>query len=250
MESTFERVTRTKVLRIAALAASPPSFFKDALSGTWSGYAVAMAKDIAAIWDAQVEYVESTYGNSVLDLQSNKIDLAFALNPTPARALSIGFTVPAFVNPFGCIAHRNFAPSSWGDIDKPDIRVAVDIGSLNETVARRFAPKSVVTAYRTPDDAKLALQSGRADAVVLASILGISAVGRNPSLGAFRLLGGPTVALPSSLGVQREADKRFVEVVDAWLELNRGTGQIREWMIEAIEQSGGRRADIPPELSF
>ncbi len=56
------------------------------MSGEWSGSCIEMAKDIGKVFDAQLAYVESTYGNSVLDLQSNKVDLAFALNPTPARA--------------------------------------------------------------------------------------------------------------------------------------------------------------------
>ena len=87
-ESTFERVTRTKVLRIAALPGELPYFSKDIATGEWSGSAIDMAKDIAKIWDAKLEYTESTYGNSVLDLQSNKVDLAFALNPhAGARAL-------------------------------------------------------------------------------------------------------------------------------------------------------------------
>ena len=71
-----------------------------------------MAKDIAKVFDAKLEYVESTYGNSVLDLQSNKIDLAFALNPTPARALSIGFTHAMIIHPFGCVASKGLAPKS------------------------------------------------------------------------------------------------------------------------------------------
>ena len=91
-ESTFDRVRRTKMLRIAALPGELPYFKKDIATGEWSGAAISMAKDIAKVFDAQLAYVESTYGNSVLDLQSNKIDLAFALNPTPARAMAIGFT--------------------------------------------------------------------------------------------------------------------------------------------------------------
>jgi len=58
-----------------------------------------MAKSIAGVWDAKLEYVESTYGNSVLDLQTNKVDIAFSLNPTPQRALAIGFTQPMIVHP-------------------------------------------------------------------------------------------------------------------------------------------------------
>jgi len=86
-DSTIDRIKRVKVLRIAALPGEAPYFNKDITSGTWTGMCVEMAKDIAGVFDGQVEYLESTYGNSVLDLQANKIDLAFSLNPTPKRAL-------------------------------------------------------------------------------------------------------------------------------------------------------------------
>src|SRR5208282_3925440 len=135
-ESTFERVTRTKVLRIAALPGDAPNFLKDIATGEWSGSAIDMAKSIAGVWDAQLEYTESTYGNSVLDVQTNKVDVAFALNPTPQRALSIGFTKPMIIHPFGCVAKKGFNPMTWDDINKPDVRVVVDLGSLHETAAR------------------------------------------------------------------------------------------------------------------
>jgi polar amino acid transport system substrate-binding protein len=126
----------------------------------------------------------------------------------------------------------------------------VDLGSLHETAARRFAPKATITAFKTRDEAILALQSGRADVDVLAAMLGITALAKNPQLGTYRLLGNPTVALPSCLGLRREADTRFVEVINAWVDMNRGTGQIREWMIAGIEKTGAKREDIPPDLSF
>lgn len=249
-ESAFERVTRSKVLRIAVFPGSPPYFVKDLATGIWSGSAISMAQSIAKIWDARLEYVESTYGNSILDLQSNKIDLAFALNPTPARALSIGFTHPMIIHPFGCIARKGFSPTTWDDLNKPEVRVLCDLGSLHETCARLFAPKSQITAFKTPDDTILAMQSGKGDVIILAALLGIAALGKNPSLGTYHLLGNPSVALPSNLGVQREPDTRFAEVINAWLDMNRGIGQVRAWMIDGIVSSGGRRSDIPPELSF
>jgi len=247
-ESAFERITRTKVLRIAALPGEAPYFFKDITTGEWSGASIEMAKSIASVWDAKLEYVESTYGNSVLDLQSNKVDLAFSLNPTPQRALAIGFTQPMIVHPFGCLARKGFNPVTWDDINKPEVRISVDLGSSNEVSARRFAPKATITALKTRDDAILALQSGRVDVDVLAAMLGITALGKNPGLGSFRVLTTPLVALPSSIGVRREPDTRLREVVDAWIQMNHGTGQIREWMIQGILKSGARMEDIPPEL--
>src|SRR5215472_1353085 len=154
-ESTIDRIKRAKVLRIAALPGEAPYFNKDIASGTWSGMCIEMAKDIAGVFEAQVEYIESTYGNSVLDLQANKIDLAFSLNPTPKRALVIDFTHPILMHGFGMVTRKGFTAKTWSDINKPDVRVVCDLGSVHETSARRFAPKSQITAYKTRDECVL-----------------------------------------------------------------------------------------------
>jgi polar amino acid transport system substrate-binding protein len=249
-ESTFDRVSRSKVLRIAAYPGELPYFQKDITTGAWRGAAISMALDLAKVWDAKLAYVESTYGNAVLDLQSNKVDVAFALNPTAQRALSIGFTHPMIIHPFGCLAKKGFEPKTWDDINKPDIRIAFDIGSLHDTCAHRFAPKAQLMGFKTRDDCILALQSGRVDVDILAAILGLSAVGKNPALGPYHLLQGPFVALPSNLGVQREPDTRFVEVINAWLDYNRGIGQIREWLLEGLALVGVQRDQVPAEVTF
>jgi polar amino acid transport system substrate-binding protein len=249
-ESTFERVTRAKVLRIAALPGELPYFMKDLASGEWKGAALEFAKDIAKVFDAKLEYIESTYAGSVLDLQSNKIDLAFALAPTPQRAMVIEFTKPFFVHPYGCLAHKPLEPKTWADINKPDVRIAFDIGSLHEVAARRFAPKAQMTGYKTRDEATLAFQSGRADVLILATILALSTISRNRSLGPFYLIDHPLVALPSALGVRQETDKRFKEVVNAWIDYNRGTGQIQEWLLQGLALNGVRPEDIPAAVQF
>ena len=249
-ESTFDRVRRTKVLRIAALPGELPYFQKDLASGEWSGAAIWMAQDIAKVFDARLDYVESTYGNSVLDLQSNKVDLAFALNPTPARALSIAFTHPMIIHPFGCLAKKAIAPKTWDDLNKAELTIVFDIGSLHETAARRYCPKANLIGYKTRDECTLALQSGRADAHIQAALLGLSTVGKFPALGPYYLLTNPTVALPSCLGIQREPDTRFREVIDAWLDMNRGTGQLREWMLQGLAKNNVSRDQVPPGLTF
>ncbi|HEY0184197.1 MAG TPA: transporter substrate-binding domain-containing protein [Rhodopila sp.] len=248
--STLERVASSKQLRVAVVSGSPPYFKKDLASGAWAGAAVEMAKGIASVWGADVVFVESTYGNSVLDLQSNKIDIAFALNPTPQRALAIGFTRPYIVAPFGCLAKAGFVPKTWDDLNKPDIRIAFDLGSLHETCARRFAPKAQLTGYKSIDECVLALQSGRVDAEVLAATIGLSTVGKNPGLGPYHLLNTPTVSLPSCYGIQREPDTRFAEVVNAWIDFNRGIGTIREQMIAGLALNGVTPEQVPAELSF
>ena len=249
-ESAIDRVQRTKTLRISALPGEAPYFAKDLASGTWKGACIEMADSIAKVFDAQVAYVEGTYASSVLDLQANKVDLAFALNPTPQRALAIGFTHSFITHPFGCIAKPGFAPTTWDDLNKPEVRIICDVGSLHEVAARRYCPKAQITALKTRDECTLFFQSGRADAFILAAMLGLSTLAKNASLGTYRLLEGPVVALPSNFGVRREPDTRFIEVLNAWIDFNRGTGQIREYLLDGLALNGVKREDLPSNLTF
>jgi polar amino acid transport system substrate-binding protein len=249
-ETTFERIKRTKVLRVAALPGESPYFNKNIATGEWSGMAVMMATDIAKTFDAKIEYTESTYGNSVLDLESGKIDLAFALNPTPQRALVIGFSRPVFLHGFGMVGKKGFTAKSWGDLNNPDVKVVVDIGSVHELAARNFAPKATITGYKTRDECVLAVQSGRADCVIMAVILGLTAVKKNPALGQFQILTQPFVQLPNCMGVRYETDKRWRDFLDNWADYNRGAAQIRKWMTDGLALNNVMPEDIPPEVAF
>ena len=106
-DNTLDNIRANKALRIAVLPGELPYFNKDLATGTWSGFSIEMANDIAKLLDVKLEYTESTYGNSILDLQSNKIDLGFALNPTPQRALVVDFTATVFPHPFGAMLEGN-----------------------------------------------------------------------------------------------------------------------------------------------
>ena len=183
-ETTLARIQRSKTIRIAALSGQMPYFSKDISSGEWTGACVDMANSLAKVFDAKIEWVEATYGTSVLDLQTNKVDLGFALNPTPERALSIGFTHPMLIHPFGCVS-KTLSPKTWDDLNKPNIRIAYDIGSLHETLAKRFCPNAQNMGFPNTDQAILALQTGRVDVVILAAMLGLSAIGKNPSIGKY-----------------------------------------------------------------
>jgi polar amino acid transport system substrate-binding protein len=248
--STMDRVKTTKTLRIAALPGEAPYFNKDIASGEWSGMCIAMTKDIAKIFDAKIEYVESTYGNSVLDLQANKVDLAFALNPTPLRALVIDFTHPFYLHGFGIVGKKGFTATDWSDLDKPDVKVACDIGSAHEIAARRFASHAQIVALPKRDDCILAVQSGRADCVVLAVNLGLTAVKKNPELGKFMMLHHPTVKLPTCMGIQMETDKRWQNFLNAWVDYNRGIEQIRQWLYDGLAIQGVKPADIPNDVEL
>jgi polar amino acid transport system substrate-binding protein len=244
-EPTFDRVRRTGVLRIAALPGEMPFFHKDLATGEWSGAAIEMARSIASALNAKIEYVESTYANSVLDLQANKIDLAFALNPTPQRALAIGFTRAYYMHPFGYVARRGFPARTWEDLNRPDVRVVSLIGSLTDVLLARYAPKAQVIGAKQGDDAILLVQAGRADCIMYALIQALSVSARAPMLEQVTLLQAPYVALPSAMGVQTEPDRRWRDFLNSWTDYNAGTRQVGTWTRQSLLAMGVKPDSIP-----
>ena len=82
-ENTFDRIMSTKKLRMGGVASGVPWINKDQATGNWGGHFYDIGSALAADMEVQLEMVETTWGNAVLDLQADKIDIMFGLNPTP-----------------------------------------------------------------------------------------------------------------------------------------------------------------------
>lgn len=248
-ESTFARIRRTKKMRIGAVGGGAPYYMKDLSSGQWKGFYIDIAKGLADDMEAELEITETTWGNSVLDLQANKIDIFFGLNPTPKRALVVDFSVPVFNNAFAILCKKDFKPKSWAELNSPDIKIAVDQGSSHDQVVSRLTPKAQITRLKTADDATAALQTGRVDAQCLITMLSLTVLKKNPSLGQL-VLPTPIFATTSNAGFRREADKTWRDYVNTWIDFNKGLGFIRNAIITNMELVGVTEADIPPGVSL
>ena len=192
----------------------------------------------------------STYGNSILDLQSNKIDLGFALNPTPQRALVVDFCGAVFHHPFGAMLKKGLEAKTWADINKPSVNIAVDAGSANETVARRFAPNATIKSLKSRDEVMLEMSSGRVDVVVNALVLGLTAIAKNPNLGTYKILQTPSVAIPSSMAVRRESDKRWRDFLACGSTTTAASAKCANGSSRALSLSGVKPEDVPVELNI
>jgi polar amino acid transport system substrate-binding protein len=248
--STMERIKSTGVLRIGVIVGQEPYFHKDLATGQWSGACLDMANDIASKLSAKVETVESTWGNQILDLQGNKIDLAFAVNPTPERALVIDFSTPILVHSFTVITKKGFTkPQSWEEINKPEVKIAVDLGSTHELIARRYCPKANILGFKNRDEAILAVATGRADCNISLAVLSVSTLKKNPNLGELAIP-KPLLTLPTNIGIRAENDRRYKDFLSAWADYSRSLGSTRDWMLKGFASVGLAADDIPAEVQF
>ena len=249
-QSVFDRVRSTGVLRVAAIVGEEPYFHKDLASGKWSGACVDMAEDIGRTLNAKPQYIESTWSTIVLGLQSGRLDLGFSLSASPDRALAIEFTRPLFIHSFAVLTSKTFnRANTWSDLNQPSVRLAVDIGSTQEIIARRFAGRANISEFKSTTESLLSVAAGHSDAIVIRAALAISAKKKNSALGEI-VVPTPVLSMATNMGVPMEPDKRFRDFLSLWADYNRSLGQIREWMVDGYKTIGVTPADIPDAIQF
>lgn len=248
-QNTFDRIVAAKKLRLGAVANGAPWFMRDKASGEWGGQFYDIGKALAADMDVQLELVETTWGNAILDLQADKIDIMFGLNPTPRRAMAVDFTGPVYDSALVMIARPGFDPKAWAEFNDPKVKISVDVGSAHDQVASRLCPKAQIVRFKSIDEATLALRSGRVDAQCIFWMGGVRAVKRDPQLGKV-IVPQPMFGSTSNAAVRREADKTWRDFATTWITYARGLGLIREAVVSSLAKVDLSLDDIPPGVTF
>jgi polar amino acid transport system substrate-binding protein len=199
--------------------------------------------------DVQLELVETTWGNAVLDLQADKIDVMFGLNPTPKRAMVVDFTGPVYDSALVIIARPGFEPKTWAELNDPKVKISVDVGSAHDQVAARLCPKAQIVRFKSIDEATLALRSTRVDAQCIFWMGGVRAVKRDPGLGKV-VVPAPLFGSTSNAAVRREADKTWRDFLTTWITYARGLGLVREAVVASLAKVDLSLDDIPPGVTF
>lgn len=248
-KNTFDRVVANKKMRLGAVTSSAPWFIKDPASGKWGGHFYTIGAALAADMEVELELVETTWGNAVLDLQADKIDIMFGLNPTPKRAMAVDFSTTVYDSALVVIARSGFEPKSWADMNKPEVKISVDLGSAHDQIASKLCPKAQITRFKTINEAMLALRSGRVDAQCIFWMGGVRAVKADPALGKV-IVPQPFFGSTSNAAFRRETDKTWRDFVNTWIVYARGLGLVREAVITSLDQVGVTAEDLPPGITL
>lgn len=249
-ESSLARVQRTKVLRVGAVAGAIPYFAKDITTGKWEGFGPDFAESLGQKLGAKVEYIETTWGNAVLDLQSNKIDAMFGMAPTPARKEVVGFSDTLFDNTYTVVCKKGIPQKTWEQLNSPDMKIVVDVGSSHDQLATRVLPKADVSRLENSGAATMSLQAGRSDCQILVILLAQPLLAKRGSIGTM-YIPQPVYTAPVSIGLRKEADTGMQKAVNAWLADVRAKGDVRSIILKNMEKLAGVPASaFPPEIKF
>lgn len=233
-DSKIDEIRDRGTLRMAGILNEDPYFAKDPRTGEWRGFAVSMARDIAETLGVELEVVESSWGNSILDVQSGKVDLALGLTALPKRALSIYFSDPTYFNSFVVTSpNEEIAGKSWAQLNDPAFTFAVDLGSAQDNITRQFLPSANVLRFKSRDEAIVAVATGKADALVNTVLNSVVMSKKNPALGEV-YVPTPVLGSASVIGLNYETDETWKNFISAWADYNRRMGNNQTWIVESL----------------
>lgn len=241
--STWEAIQQSKVLRIGATQA-PPWYFKDPQSNEWSGLGIAVGRAMANELGAELQIVETTWGNAIAALQANQIDTMFVLDATPARALAVDFpTAPLLYYALAVLLRDGLEAEAWADLNRADVTIAVPQGTTMDSYVTRHLPEADILRFPSNGEAVAAFQSGRADAV---SLFHPPLIAMQKQLGRGQIvLPRPIRASASSAAVRREADKTWRDWVSTAIAYYYATGQTQAWYEEFLQSYGVEPSSVP-----
>ena len=243
-EGTLEEVKKRGTFRVGVTQA-PPWFSKDPKTSEWSsGLGISMGKAMAQALGAKFETVEVSWGNSIAALQGDKIDIMFTIDATPERKQAVDFPAsPLLYYSLAVLARDDLAATTWADLDKPGVRIAVPQASSMDRFVSEHAPKADIQRYPDNAAAIAAFQSGRVDAVCLF---------HPPLLAARQKLGKGKIVVPmpaqsqASSAALRKGDTEFVAWVDKQLAAYYQSGQTQKWYEQALTDFGLDPKLAPP----
>lgn len=247
---TIDDIRGRGVLRIPAILNEVPYFSKDPRTGEWQGFAIDMANDIAKTLDVKLEVVESSWSNAILDVQSGKVDMAFAVTATPVRAMSVSFSDPTYYNSFVLISAKDeLKNKTWTELNDPKYTFAVDLGSAQDLITQQYLPKANVLRFKTRDEAIVAVSTGKADGLVNTMLNGLVISKKAATVGGV-MVPTPILSTPSVIALNYGGDETFKSFVSAWAEYNRRIGNNQTWILKSLEPFGITLADMPVGFGF
>jgi polar amino acid transport system substrate-binding protein len=241
--STLERIKQTKQLRIGVTSAEP-WFFKDPMSGSWSGVGVTMGQQLAAELGAALVPVETTWANCVAALQADQIDLMFVLDPTEERRKAIDFPeAPLFYYALGALVRSDGGIKNWSDLDKPETKIGVTLGTSVDRTITETMKAAAISRFATNDEAVAAFAARRVDVVAQFHPALVVQYARL-KLGKV-LLPQPVSAVATSAGLRREADPAFRTWVSTKFAEYYAEGKPQGFFTEYLKGKGIDPATVP-----
>lgn len=167
--SALERIRQRGALLVGATGDYKPMSYLDPETGTYWGFDAALAQDLAAALGVELQYVPTSWPTLTADTLAEKFDLALCgITVTGARKeaalMSDGYLDNG--KTILCRAEDADRYACLEDINRPEVRVMVNPGGLNEQFARENLPRATLIVHDVNHAIPGLVAAGEADIMI------------------------------------------------------------------------------------
>lgn len=162
-------IRERKVLKVGTTGDYQPMSYLDPETGKYEGFDDELAKDLASLLGVEIEHVATSWPTLMEDTLSGKFDLAICgVTVTDARKeealMSDGYLING--KTILCRKEDKDRYTSLEDINKPEVRVMVNPGGLNEKFARENLPDVTLIIHDVNQEIPSLIAQGEADIMI------------------------------------------------------------------------------------
>lgn len=131
-----------------------PYVFRDPKTNELAGVTVDLCEELGEALGVEVEWVEDNWATLIAGIQAGKFDITNLMAITLPRALSAGYSASVTKHGLSLLVKEKYKPEakSWKDMDKPDKKVGVTLGSNTDMfVTKQFREAEIVRLPTVPD---------------------------------------------------------------------------------------------------
>jgi len=225
--SAIEEIKKRGTLRVG-LATFVPWAFRSK-SGALMGYEVDVATKLAEGMDVKVELVPTAWDGIIPALLAGQFDFIIGgMTITPARNLTVNFTVPYSATGVDVVASKKLAGGfkTFEDFNKPSVTLVARRGTSAATTAQKFFPNATLRQFDDDAPALLEVSNDRAHAWVSTVPKPAFAALDNPN-SMFRPFEKVLVGQADAMAV-RKGDPDALNFLNNWIQ----NKQIDGWLAE------------------
>ena len=169
-QPTVQRIIERGRLLVGTTGDYRPLSYREADGNYW-GFGIEMAEKIAECIGVSIEYVQTSWPTLTADVlaEPQRFDLAIGgitITDTRKETMLMSDGYLANGKTILCRASDAYRFLSLSDIDKPEVRVMVNPGGLNEKFANENLTHAIIIVYQKNEEIPNQVAEGNADVMI------------------------------------------------------------------------------------
>lgn len=233
--AAMKAIQERGVLRVGSTGDYNPMSYLDPETNRYVGFDAALAEDLAAWLGVEIEYVPTSWPTLTEDTTAGKFDLAICgitITDTRKEAMLMSDGYLGNGKTILCRADEADRYASLADINRPEVRVMVNPGGLNEKFALQNLPDCTLIVHDVNQEIPALVAEGEADIMITEIMEAGYYIGQDKRLAA------PLIYEPFTQGqlgvLMPKGSEDLLDYVNLFLAAEKESGRLDELAEEYI----------------